>query len=98
MTADEVKPLLDLVDHVIIMSVYPGFSGQKFIPDVLPKLTQIRDWVGGGVDIVIDGGVNPKTAPACVEAGATLLVSASAVFGAPDPAAVAQELAAIARG
>ncbi|MEX0875218.1 MAG: ribulose-phosphate 3-epimerase [Actinomycetota bacterium] len=98
--ADAVKTYLDLVDHLIVMSVYPGFSGQAFIPEALPKLEVLRRWVderGGGVDLIIDGGVSPSTAPDCVAAGADLIVSASAVFGADDAAKVASELAAIAR-
>lgn len=95
-----VEDLLPLVDHVVVMSVYPGFSGQAFIPESIPKLDQLRDWVrgnGAAVELVIDGGVSLETAPACVDAGAELLVSASAVFGADDPASVAAELARIAR-
>ena len=92
-----VESLLPLVDHVIVMSVYPGFSGQEFIPDALPKLTQLREKVGSrDVELIIDGGVNPSNAARCVEAGADLLVSASAVFGASDPAAVAKQLSEIA--
>jgi ribulose-phosphate 3-epimerase len=78
------------------MSVHPGFSGQQFIPDAIPKLRRLREMAGDGLDLVIDGGVNERTAPACVEAGANVLVSASAIFGADDPAAVAQRLEAIA--
>ncbi len=98
---EAIKSYLDAVDHLIVMSVYPGFSGQAFIPDALPKLEVFRRWVderGGGVDLIIDGGVSPANAAACVSAGADLIVSASAVFGSDDPAAVAAELAAIARG
>lgn len=99
--ADDVKPYLDEVDHLVVMSVYPGFSGQSFIPDVLPKLRRLRDWVDGAsasVQLIVDGGVNLDTAPACVAAGAHVLVSASAIFGAPDPASVAERLRAIADG
>jgi ribulose-phosphate 3-epimerase len=93
---DSVKPYLDAVDHLVVMSVHPGFSGQEFLPEALPKLRTFREWIGeSAVDLVIDGGVSPKTAPECVEAGADILVSASAVFGAVDPAAVAQELVEI---
>ena len=94
------QPYFDLIDHVVVMSVFPGFSGQAFIPDVVPKLAELRRLVderGGGIELYIDGGVSPKTAPQCVDAGADLLVSASAVFGAPDPAGVAAELLAIGR-
>jgi ribulose-phosphate 3-epimerase len=96
-----IKAYLDLVDHLVVMSVHPGFSGQKFIPEVLPTLKTLRGWVddrGGGVELIIDGGVNLETAPGCVAAGADVLVSASAIFGAPDPARAAQDLREIAHG
>lgn len=96
--AKSIESLLSLVDHVVVMSVYPGFSGQEFIPDALSKLMQLREMVGSRtVELIIDGGVNPSNASRCVEAGADLLVSASAVFGASDPAAVAEQLSGIAR-
>jgi ribulose-phosphate 3-epimerase len=93
--ADEMKRYVGDVDLFVVMSVYPGFSGQKFIPDVLPKLTLLREWVADStrpVDLVIDGGVNLETAPACLEAGANVLVSASAIFGSADPPATAAAL------
>lgn len=93
-----IASLLPLVDHVVVMSVYPGFSGQAFIPESLPKFSQLRDHVGPSVDLIIDGGVKPSNAQDCVDAGADILVSASAVFGAADPAAVAEELAGVAAG
>ena len=95
-TVDEVRPYIDDVDHLVVMSVYPGFAGQRFIEDVLPKIRALRDLVDAGarrVQLIVDGGVNLETAPACVEAGADVLVSASAVFGADDPADVAERLA-----
>jgi ribulose-phosphate 3-epimerase len=97
---EAVEDLLPLVDHVIVMSVYPGFSGQAFIPSALSKLESLRAWLqrsGHSAELVIDGGVKPANARECVEAGADLLVSASAVFGAEDPAAVAAEMSRIAR-
>lgn len=97
----EIEPFLDLVDHLIVMSVYPGFSGQAFIPEALPKLADLRSLIDDrnlGVELYIDGGVSPKTAQGCVEAGADVLISASAIFGASDPAAVAAELRGIAQG
>ena len=93
---ESISWLLPSVDHVVVMSVYPGFSGQAFIPTALPKLVRLRELVAPGVDLIIDGGVKPDNASACVEAGADILVSASAIFGAPDPAAVAEDLARIA--
>lgn len=94
-----IEPYVDSIDHVIVMSVFPGFSGQKFIPDALPKLERLRKLVddrGGGVELYIDGGVNPGNAAACVEAGADILISASAIFASDDPPAVAKRLLEIA--
>ncbi len=94
--ADAVMPLLERCDHIIVMTVNPGFSGQAFIESVMPKLQRLRAWVdeaGSSAQLIVDGGVNERTAPVCVEAGADVLVSASAVFGSPDPAGVASRLA-----
>jgi ribulose-phosphate 3-epimerase len=78
-----VDPLVDRLDQVLVMSVHPGFSGQKFIPDVLPKVEAARrrmDEAGRGGDVSIDGGVNPQTAVAAARAGATFFVCGNAVF------------------
>lgn len=79
-----VWPLLDLV---LVMSVNPGAGGQAFIPEVLPKIrtlaARIRD-LGRPVELSVDGGINARTAPSVVAAGATVLVAGSAVFRAPD--------------
>lgn len=96
----DIERYFDAIDHVIVMSVFPGFSGQKFIPEALPKLEQLRKLVdtrGGGIELYIDGGVNPDNATSCVEAGADVLISASAIFGAEAPADVARRLLEIAR-
>ena len=77
------------------MSVNPGFGGQKFIPETLPKIRKLRKMLcdrGLDTDIEIDGGVNPETAKLCVEAGATILVAGNAVFSAPDPAEMIRSL------
>jgi ribulose-phosphate 3-epimerase len=95
----EIEPYLDVVDHLIVMSVYPGFSGQKFIPEAVPKLAALRALIDKrniDVELYIDGGVSPATAQQCVDAGADVLISASAIFGAADPGAVARELLDIA--
>ncbi len=96
--AEAMRPFLDDVDLLVVMSVHPGFSGQQFIPDAVPKLRELREMAGPDLDLVIDGGINETTAPQCVEAGANVLVSASAIFGSDDPAASAQRLKAIADG
>jgi ribulose-phosphate 3-epimerase len=76
-------PFADRVDQLLVMSVQPGFSGQKFIPDVLPKVEAARrrlDEVGHGADVSIDGGVNVETATRAAAAGATFFVCGNAVF------------------
>jgi ribulose-phosphate 3-epimerase len=84
--------VLDLVDLVLIMSVNPGFGGQRFIPAALGKIGQVRQMLqerslAGQVEIEVDGGVDSQTAHRCTEAGATVLVAGNAVFGRPDVAA-----------
>jgi ribulose-phosphate 3-epimerase len=81
------------------MSVNPGFGGQKFIPAVYPKIRQIRTLLGGRrVDISIDGGVKVEHARPCAQHGASILVAGSAVFEAPDPGAVIEQMRAAATG
>ncbi len=87
-----IQHVLDLVDLVLVMTVNPGFGGQKFIHAGLPKMRQVKAMLteaglADKVEIQVDGGVDPKTAPLCVEAGATCLVAGTAVFGQPDYAA-----------
>ncbi len=78
---DCLRYVLDRVDLVLVMSVNPGFGGQSFIPTVVDKIGRIRDMLcGRNVDIEVDGGITPETAPAVVAAGATALVAGSAVF------------------
>ena len=78
---DCLRYVLDRVDLVLVMSVNPGFGGQSFIPTVVDKIARIHDMLGGrDVDIEVDGGITPETAPSVVAAGATALVAGSAVF------------------
>ena len=72
--------MLSIADMVLVMSVHPGFGGQKFIADVLPKIRKIRGVFKG--DIQVDGGITHETAPEVVAAGANILVAGSYVFGA----------------
>lgn len=88
----DVLPYLDLV---LLMSVNPGFGGQKFIPQILDKTKRLRRMIDeGGYDVLIevDGGVNAETGPQLVEAGADALVAGSYVFGSKDPAAAIRSL------
>ena len=71
------------------MTVEPGFGGQKFMEDQLPKIAAIRKYIeefNPNCHLEVDGGVDPKTAPLCIQAGADVLVAGSAVYGAADPA------------
>jgi ribulose-phosphate 3-epimerase len=84
----------DVLDLALCMSVNPGWSAQRFIPASVDKLARMRRELPGHVALEVDGGINLETAPACVEAGANLLVAASAVFGSDDPGAAYAALAA----
>ncbi|WP_043933375.1 ribulose-phosphate 3-epimerase [Bacillus sp. EB01] len=87
---DSIKHVIEDVDMVLLMSVNPGFGGQKFIQGVLPKIREVKKMAesfGKDVEIEIDGGVNAETARLCVEAGATVLVAGSAVYNNEDRAA-----------
>lgn len=98
---EAVFPFLDLVDDVMLMSIRPGWSGQELNAEVFPRLEAVRteiDRRGAQVALEVDGGVKPVNAQRCVDAGATTLIAASAIFGAPDAAAAAQELAKIVEG
>jgi ribulose-phosphate 3-epimerase len=98
---ERVFPYLEDLDDVMIMSVHPGWAGQRFMPESLPKLEAVRTELerrGLVADIEIDGGVKIDNAKRCVDAGASVLVAASAIFQAPDIGAAARELKAIAEG
>lgn len=87
--------VLELCDLVLLMSVNPGFGGQKFIPETLNKISALRkiiDEKGYSCEIEVDGGINPETAPLCRQAGATILVAGNSVFSAADPKAMISAL------
>lgn len=82
-----VEEILPYVDMILVMSVNPGFGGQKFIPTMPDKIRRLRNMIDDGgykVLIEVDGGINPETAKACKKAGANILVAGSYVFGAAD--------------
>src|SRR4051812_19660205 len=81
---ESIYPALDHVDLILIMSVVPGFSGQKFMPEVLPKVREIKKRIKQNQRIEIDGGINPETIKQAKDAGADLFVVASAIFDTPD--------------
>ena len=93
------EELLPDLDMVLVMTVEPGFGGQAFMADQLPKVAQVREAVrrhGGEVWVQVDGGVSAKTIEQCAGAGADVFVAGSAVYGAEDVAAAIQELRALA--
>jgi ribulose-phosphate 3-epimerase len=85
--------VLDDLDLVLVMSVNPGFGGQRFLPSAYAKLRAVRALVGDRpIEVSVDGGVKAEHVAPLVAHGATTLVAGSAIFGAPDPAAVVQEM------
>jgi ribulose-phosphate 3-epimerase len=90
-----VEPYLDAVDLILCMTVFPGFGGQEFMPDVLDKVRQVRSAVRAGslaVDIEVDGGIDASTAPLAGIAGANVFVAGSAIFGHEHPWQSADEI------
>jgi len=85
-----IKGVLGSVDFILVMSVYPGFSGQKFIPTVVPKIKELRSIFKG--DIAVDGGVTGEVAAMLIKAGATILASGSYVVGAKDARAAMERI------
>ena len=85
----------ELVDLVLCMSIHPGYSGQPFMPEAIPRVRRLRELLPEGVHVQVDGGVGPGNVPQLVEAGATLLVAGSSVFGQEDIAEAYRGLAAL---
>lgn len=93
-----IEPVLDMVDQVLVMTVNPGFGGQKFLPSTIKKIVQLKalkDAMGYQFDIEIDGGVNNETITAAYEAGANVFVAGSYVYDKVDPAAKIATLKAL---
>ena len=93
--ASVILPYLDKLDMVLVMTVEPGFGGQSFMADMLPKIRGIRALMNEykpGCELEVDGGIDENTAPLVVDAGANVLVAGSAVFGRPDRAAAIEGL------
>ena len=94
---EKIKEVIPLCDMVLVMSVFPGFGGQKFIPSALDKLREIRamiDGLGKDIDLQIDGGVTEENVEIIKEAGANVIVAGSAVFKAEDRAEIISKLKA----
>ena len=88
--------LSDELDHVLCMTVNPGWGGQPYIETSTTKVARLRELLGPGVPIEVDGGIDTHTASATAAAGATLFVAGSSIFGTLDPAAAYREIAAAA--
>ncbi len=85
--AGAVLPFLEMCDMVLVMTVEPGFGGQSFMEDMMPKVAAIRQYIqerAPGCELEVDGGISPATAPIAVAAGANVLVAGSAVYRAED--------------
>jgi ribulose-phosphate 3-epimerase len=93
---ETVEPVIDLVDLVLVMSVNPGFGGQGFIRSAAEKISRLRALAGARpIDIEVDGGITPETAPQAAQAGANVLVAGSAVFKGANADAYRANIAAI---
>jgi ribulose-phosphate 3-epimerase len=78
--AEKVLPFLGQIDELLLMTVHPGFGGQAFLPEILPKIRALRSAAAGDLPIIVDGGINPETGRQCVEAGANVLVAGNSLF------------------
>jgi ribulose-phosphate 3-epimerase len=78
--ARQALPFLGEIDELLIMTVHPGFGGQAFMPEVLPKIRELRAAAGNALPIIVDGGINADTGKQCVEAGANALVAGHSLF------------------
>ncbi|MBI2656311.1 ribulose-phosphate 3-epimerase [Candidatus Woesearchaeota archaeon] len=88
---DKIKKYLDIVDMVLIMTVEPGWAGQKFIEEAMPKVRELRR-LKPKLDIEVDGGINPYTAGIAFESGANVFVAGTSIFGKKDRAAAVKEI------
>ena len=92
---EKIKDVIPMCDMVLVMSVFPGFGGQKFIPEALDKLRQVKAIIsacGKEIDLEIDGGVTEENVQAIKDAGANVIVAGSTVFKATDRADIIQKL------
>ena len=94
---EAVVGLADMYDHLLCMTVNPGWGGQPYIETSTAKVARLRELLPEGMPIQVDGGIDAGTAGPVAEAGATLFVAGSSIFGQPDPAAAYREVAAARR-
>jgi len=87
-----IEPWLDRVDQVLVMTVEPGFGGQAFIAEMLPRIAETKARLVGECLLAVDGGIDGRTAPLAAKQGARLLVAGKAIYGERDPKSAAEEL------
>lgn len=92
--ASAIASVAELVDLVLVMTVEPGFGGQSFLEDMLPKIQAVRAMLSEGQRLQVDGGINPQTARRCRQAGADVFVAGNSIFAAPHPGRAVKELRA----
>lgn len=95
--ANSIKALLNSIDTILVMSVYPGFAGQKFINTVCSKIETLREAAPEGLDIGVDGGIKPETIAEAASAGANVFAAATSIFAKSDYKEAIQELRRIAQ-
>ena len=83
-TVEAIEPVVKYFDMVLVMTVHPGFGGQKFIPEAAEKIKKIREFAGPDIRVEVDGGIDKNTAPIVVSYGADTLVAGNAIFGQTD--------------
>ncbi len=81
---DRLRRAVPHVEMVLLMTIYAGFGGQEFMPEVLPTIRKVRGWLGPNQRLEVDGGISPQTIGEAAKAGADVFVAGTAVFGAPD--------------
>ena len=93
-TVEQLAPWANQIDMALVMTVEPGFGGQKFMAEQMPKVETLRRWIDArnpACELEVDGGVDPVTCKTCIAAGANVLVAGSAVYKAADiPARIAE--------
>jgi ribulose-phosphate 3-epimerase len=90
--AESIADIVESIDFVLVMTVEPGFGGQSFMENMLPKIETLRGMLSDAQRLEVDGGINPQTARQCRQAGADTFVAGNNIFGAADPAAAVGEL------
>ena len=99
--AEVLKPFLPYLDMILVMTVEPGFGGQKFMTDMMPKVSEIREMIrlgGYDIDVQVDGGINAETTKIAAAAGANVLVAGSSIFGAANVKKAVCDIRAAAEG